>query len=74
MPRYAGHLTEKGPPERSVAVYSFESDMDRQDAIARLVTYAEKTMEIRKIDSATLVVTENDIVVRVRTLESRTNA
>jgi uncharacterized ferredoxin-like protein len=68
MARYSGNLVEKGPPERNVAVYSFSSDDGREAAKVRLVAYAEKTMASAGIASATLVMTENDIVIGVRYL------
>ena len=61
---------EKGCPNRSVAAYSFESSKGREAAKARLVAYAENTMARKGIASATLVMTENDIVIGARNLES----
>ena len=74
MAHYAGNLVEKGTPERNAAIYSFASDDGQGTSDRRLIAYAEKTMEKKGIASATLVMTEDDVVVGVRTLESRQHA
>jgi hypothetical protein len=69
MPHYTGHLMEKGPPERSLAIYSFVFPEGRPEAISRLVAYAENTMKSKGISSANLVMIEGDVVIGTRTME-----
>ena len=71
MRQYVGNLLERDRPDLNLESYSFARADGKEAAIARLVASAQQTMEDRGIESATLVMTEDDSGIGRRDLQNR---